>query len=720
MDGIVCRILTIGMLILSVQFPAIAQVEYNVSQKEVSNISPLLYGNFIELGYGIQVEPMWAEMFFNRSFEKFAPYKTINKLWYDLYFDDTDLSKGFEHDWSKFDWYHSGYDHNAWFAAPGFPGKASIIGDTSTFIIGNTLLAKVEVTPFPGGSGHGKQCLKVENREETEWGGVAQSGKLFKTGNTYQFRGMIKALHKRTDAEIRIYPQGKWDNALITHQIKEIDTTFSLFSAQIESSYDGYVTFSLWIPGEHAILIDDFSLMPDETYYGWREDVLGVFKTLSPKVVRFPGGCFASFYDWKEGIGPYSERVPQDSYFWGGQNYNDVGTAEFAMLCKAAGSEMQICVNVFHPSKRKLEVDFPTWQAPHGHDFPKFMSLTEGAEEAANWVAYCNLPAGAHPMADLRVKHGYTEPFGVRFWELDNEVSRWFEAEDYAWAAVVYSKAMKAVDPTIQIGLCAYGDRPGKSTYHDDILKMLEIAGMSVDFLADRADADIETRSMIEKVREYNTAHNTQIKYCDTEWLAYNTDVNRDSYNLAKAENGITKSYAFSKWGYALNLLKNFMGFQRMGDEMLFVNVNNLANTHAQNVMETPKEKAFLSAPGVAMQLLGNSPAATVLEIEGYSPPMEDDFQVQAALDKSKSKLVLYICNRTLMNEMVTFDISAIAQNFKKASYNVIEGENAISMNSLENDSLIRIKSSSNIPRIKRGKLEGQSGAYSFMEIILE
>ena len=56
-------------------------------------LSPILYGNFIELGYGLQVEAMYGEMLFNRSFEHFLPYRDINKSWYDLYYDDTDRSE---------------------------------------------------------------------------------------------------------------------------------------------------------------------------------------------------------------------------------------------------------------------------------------------------------------------------------------------------------------------------------------------------------------------------------------------------------------------------------------------------------------------------------------------------------------------------------------------------------------------------------------------------
>ena len=60
-----------------------------------SPISPLLYGNFIELGYGRQVEPMCSELFFNRSFERFPKYKDINKLWYDLFYDEVGSNPGF-------------------------------------------------------------------------------------------------------------------------------------------------------------------------------------------------------------------------------------------------------------------------------------------------------------------------------------------------------------------------------------------------------------------------------------------------------------------------------------------------------------------------------------------------------------------------------------------------------------------------------------------------
>ena len=381
---------------------------------------------------------------------------------------------------------------------------------------------------------------------------------------------------------------------------------------------------------------------------------------------------------------------------------------------------MSYCVNVYHPSKRRYDVDFPTWQADMGREFVKFMSLTDGAKSAAELVAYCNLPAGKHPMADLRIKHGYKEPFGIKYWELDNELHRWFEAEDYAWAVVVYSKAMKAVDPGIKIGMSSYGDRPGRPSYHQDIDKMLEIAGPYIDFLADRGDADSISRYMIGKVRAYNKSHGTAIKYCDTEWLAYNTEQNRDAYNMAKKEGGITKSYAFSKWLYGMNLLKNFMAFQRLGDDMLFVNFNNLANTHSQSAMETPKEGAYLTASGRALQLLSNSPAARLLAIDNYTPGANDDYQVQAAWDINRKKLVLYVCNRTAVARTSVFDLGDLKAPFVKATTNRLQADSPVSMNTLSNPQSIKRTTLSKKITLKKNTYPVEIPAYSFTEIILE
>ena len=356
------------------------------------------------------------------------------------------------------------------------------------------------------------------------------------------------------------------------------------------TGHSGWATFALMLPPGTELMADDFSLLPSDHYHGWRPEIIEPLKEIGPPVLRIPGGCFASFYDWRDGIGPFSQSKPQPSYFWGGQNYNDVGVAELAMLAKAMGSEVMYCVNVFHPLKQKYEWHFGEENVrvpgPHGFDFPQFTDIAQGAKEAANLVAYCNLPAGSHPMADLRASHGYKEPFGFKFWELDNEVHRWFEPDEYARAAIIYSEAMKAVDPSIKIGLVTYGERFGpdgkpRVHYHDEESAMLEICGKHIDFLADRGPS---SKGYLDQIigwmNDYNAKSSTSIIYCETEKLFY--EQHPDVENRVKPDGGYTKSFMFSKWFYAQKAIMDYMAYQRSGGDIDFVIFNNLANTHSQ------------------------------------------------------------------------------------------------------------------------------------------
>jgi alpha-L-arabinofuranosidase len=157
------------------------------------------------------------------------------------------------------------------------------------------------------------------------------------------------------------------------------------------------VTFTLLIGPGAIVEADAFSLIPDDHFYGWKRATLDVMRQLNPGLIRFPGGCFASFYNWKDAIGEKDSRVPQPSWFWGGLNDNDFGTEEFAMLCNEIGAEMMMCVNLCLPQKRKyLNSKQNAWQYIN-YDLPQFADAEQGIRDAADWVAYCNLEEGTHP-----------------------------------------------------------------------------------------------------------------------------------------------------------------------------------------------------------------------------------------------------------------------------------------------------------------------------------
>ena len=74
-------------------------------------------------------------------------------------------------------------------------------------------------------------------------------------------------------------------------------------------------------------------LRPDR----WREDVIEVTKGLSPTLLRW-GGCFCSYYRWKEGVGP-APAPPMLNLCWGGVETNQVGTHEFVDFCRRVGAD---------------------------------------------------------------------------------------------------------------------------------------------------------------------------------------------------------------------------------------------------------------------------------------------------------------------------------------------------------------------------------------------
>ena len=124
-----------------------------------------------------------------------------------------------------------------------------------------------------------------------------------------------------------------------------------------------------------------------------REDVVQALKKIQVPNIRWPGGCFADTYHWRDGVGPLEERPSIVNTNWGGVTEdNGVGTHEYIALSRALGAEPYIVGNIGSGTVQEM------------HD----------------WWEYVNHP-GASPMADLRRKNGQDAPFNVRFWGLGNE-----------------------------------------------------------------------------------------------------------------------------------------------------------------------------------------------------------------------------------------------------------------------------------------------------------
>ena len=674
-------------------------------------VSDMLCGNFIEVGFGYQVEAMWSEMFYNRSFEKAYPITDATYDW----FGGWDVVGN---DWSQQEWYHSGYMHPRWFACPALDRPESITPDCS-FITEKAPLYALTVQRVEGGV-HGKSSLSIHNFEAFRMCGVAQSGKYLSAGRTYHFSGWLKNIGDGpVRAEIRFYPTARDTFAgepIAVLPLGEIGGEWARCEVDFENAdFTGWATFALFItPGK--LQADAFSLMPTDTVNGWRRDVIDGLKRVKPSVLRFPGGCFASLHDWRDAIGPRDQRKPENSYFWGDVNYNDVGTDEFLQLCEALGCQAMLVVNFFHPGKRfylnsEHVMGNPNLDA-HGDDLPGITDIDAGVECARQWVEYCNGDVST-PMGALRAKNGHPEPYNVLYWEMDNETFRWFPKEEYARTVIKYSKAMKSVDPRVQIGLCSYHD------FRLVVEPMLEICGEHVDFLADRVCAPDNIAYKVDIVRRWNAAHAHKIYYCDTEALQNRPNTLAPFTAEFYDANGITIREARRTWIYGLTLVGNLLNYHRYGDIVHFMCFNNLCNTSGQSVIEVAKERVMLPVCGLIYEQMARSEAKWVLEIEGYEPDSLKSVEIQAAWNADGTKLIVYLVNKCDQGTRVSLDFAALKYPFKSARARRMTASGGRVQETMRFSGNIRVDYEYSIPNMD-GPNTYPIPAYSFTELVLE
>jgi alpha-N-arabinofuranosidase len=150
---------------------------------------------------------------------------------------------------------------------------------------------------------------------------------------------------------------------------------------------------------------------------GIRQALVDHMRRLPPGPIRWPGGCFADSYDWRDGVGAPASR-PRRTNFWINDmtarpdglakfDPNRFGTSEFVRFCRLAGGAPYLAANL-----RSLP-----------------------ARDFYRWIEYCNSPAGSTTLGELRATGGDRDPFNVRFWGVGNE--SWgcggnFTPEEYA------------------------------------------------------------------------------------------------------------------------------------------------------------------------------------------------------------------------------------------------------------------------------------------------
>lgn len=186
-----------------------------------------------------------------------------------------------------------------------------------------------------------------------------------------------------------------------------------------------------------------------------RNDIIEALKALHIPNLRWPGGCFADEYHWRDGIGPKESRPRMINNNWGGVvENNHFGTHEFFDLCELLETEPYICGNVGSGTVREMQ----------------------------EWVEYMTFD-GESPMADLRKANGKDKPWALKYFGVGNE--NWgcggrMRAEYYADLYRQYSLYVRDYGDNAIYRIAA---GPRRDDYHWTEVLMRE-AGFFMDGLA--------------------------------------------------------------------------------------------------------------------------------------------------------------------------------------------------------------------------------------------
>jgi alpha-N-arabinofuranosidase len=346
---------------------------------------------------------------------------------------------------------------------------------------------------------NGEKSLRLEVGGGTA--SVRQRRISVREGHTYDGSAWLRP--ERGSVRVRLVLRGSRGEPLAAVPLatsgrdwQEIGFSFS------SSSTDAQATVEVVADGDGAVLLDFLSMMPaDARRNGMlRPDLVQALRALRPPFIRWPGGSFASTYRWRDGIGPLVSRKYHPNEIWGGySDYYSFGTDEFMGLCRRLQAEPLVVL-------------------------PATTTDPEAVEYALDWVHYLDDPPTTE-WGRQRAANGHPDPFGVRYFQIDNEpMNHGLTAEQYADIVNVYGRRLRRVAPGARIVAC--GQKRSNDMAWSQ--KVVDLAGGSFDILGvhnyEYEPESFETglrriRDYLVKLRDYVRASgHPEIRLAVLEW----------------------------------------------------------------------------------------------------------------------------------------------------------------------------------------------------------
>jgi alpha-L-arabinofuranosidase len=375
-------------------------------------------------------------------------------------------------------------------------------------------------------------------------------------------------------------------------------------------------TFSFEFRGPGTLLIDQVSLMPGNAVNGWRPEAVAAIKALNCRIIRF-GGSTIENYEWRDLVGPADMRPPWLNEPWGAIHPTGAGLEDVIDLIRMAGAEVLWCIRV-------------TGRPP---------------EEAAAQVEYFNGSTETE-MGALRARNGHPEPYGIKYWQVGNEVG----GDEYARQLAACCIAMKKADPAIRI----------MSSYPNEAV--LRLAGEFINYICphhytpDIAGSEGNIEQLKKMIADFSP--NKDIRLGVTEWNTTGGDWGLTRNMLWTLDNAL----ACSRYH---NMLHRHAGFVEIA------NRSNLCNSLCSGIIQTDNHRLFKTPTYYAQELYSNH--AGVWPIDVKVGGLFDDYDVSATLSKTGDRLTIFITNRSLKAEGCTLDFSALGVRSQTAKVWTVE-----------------------------------------------
>ncbi|MEX1376018.1 MAG: alpha-N-arabinofuranosidase [Eubacteriales bacterium] len=415
---------------------------------------------------------------------------------------------------------------------------------------------------------------------------------------------------------------------------------------------------------------------------GFRKDVLEMVKELNVPVIRYPGGNYVSNFFWEDSVGP--TRSKRLDLAWRTLETNEIGINEFASWCKKANSQVMMAVNLG----------------------------TRGVADACNLLEYCNHPSGTK-YSDMRISHGVKEPHNIKVWCLGNEMDGVWQigsktAEEYGRLAAETAKAMKQIDPSIELVSCG-SSGSFMETFPEWEAITLEHTYDYVDYISLHhyfGNSDNDTADYLASSIKMDEFIKTVISTCDYIQAKKRSKkkmmLSFDEWNVWFHSNESDEDTMKNKpWQIAPHLLEDNYTFEdalmvgllmitliKNSDRVKMACLAQLVNVIAPIMTETdgpawkqtiyyPFLHASAFARGVVLRTINNSPKH---DTKNYTDV--NDLEAVTVFNEDAEELTIFAVNRNLEDEIILESSLNGFSEYEIAEHIVLESDDLKAVNS--------------------------------------